>query len=146
MASFKIGLVYTGIVALDMKYAAESRDALLKKLSQLGHEVIVHDRPVMESNEGLSAAATMRKADVNLLVVLVGTFTQDPVMTNLVQNVNVPVVLWAVPEVALKGPPGGPSNSGGLVGAIMNASALSKMGMRFKVIFGEPTEIGRAHV
>ncbi len=140
MASFKIGLVYTGIVALDMKYAAESRDALLKKLSQLGHAVIVHDRPVMESNEGLSAAAAMRKADVDLLVVLVGTFTQDPVMTNLVQNVNVPVVLWAVPEVALKGPPGGPSNSGGLVGAIMNASALSKMGMRFKVIFGEPTD------
>jgi L-fucose isomerase-like protein len=140
MTSFKIGLVYTGIVALDMKYAAESRDALLKKLIQLGHEVIVHDRPVMESNEGLSAAAAMRKADVDLLVVLVGTFTQDPVMTNLVQNVNVPVVFWAVPEVALKGPPGGPSNSGGLVGAIMNASALSKMGMRFKVIFGEPTD------
>jgi L-fucose isomerase-like protein len=140
MASFKIGLVYTGIVALDMKYAAESRDALLKKLGQLGHKVIVHDRPVTESNEGLSAAAAMRKADVDLLVVLVGTFTQDPVMTNLVQNVNVPVVFWAVPEVALKGPPGGPSNSGGLVGAIMNASALSKMGMRFKVIFGEPTD------
>jgi L-fucose isomerase-like protein len=140
MASFKIGLVYTGIVALDMKYAAESRDALLKKLGQLGHKVIVHDRPVTESNEGLSAAAAMRKADVDLLVVLVGTFTQDPVMTNLVQNVNAPVVFWAVPEVALKGPPGGPSNSGGLVGAIMNASALSKMGMRFKVIFGEPTD------
>jgi L-fucose isomerase-like protein len=140
MASFKIGLVYTGIVALDMKYAAESRDALLKKLGQLGHKVIVHDRPVTESNEGLSAAAAMRKADVDLLVVLVGTFTQDPVMTNLVQNVNVPVVFWALPEVALKGPPGGPSNSGGLVGAIMNASALSKMGMRFKVIFGEPTD------
>jgi L-fucose isomerase-like protein len=140
MASFKIGLVYTGIVALDMKYAAESRDALLRKLSQLGYEIVVHDRPVMESGEGLSAAAAMRKADVDLLVVLVGTFTQDPVMTNLVQSVHVPVVFWAVPEVALKGPPGGPSNSGGLVGAIMNASALSKMGMRFKVIFGEPTD------
>jgi len=49
-------------------------------------------------------------------------------------------VFWAVPEVALKGPPGGPSRSGGLVGVIMNASALSKMGMRFKVIFGEPTD------
>jgi L-fucose isomerase-like protein len=140
MTPFKTGLVYTGIAALDMKYAAESRDALLKKLRKLGHEVVVHLPPVMDSAEGLSAAAAMRKADVDVLVVLVGTFTQDPVMTNLVQNVHVPVVFWAVPEVALKGPLGAPSNSGGLVGAIMNASALSKMGMRFKVIFGEPTD------
>lgn len=140
MTSFKLGLVHTGIAALDMKYTQECRDSLLRKLSQLGHEIVTHDRPVIESGEAFSAAERMRRADVDLLVVLVGTFTQDPVMTNLVQNVKVPVVFWAVPEVALKGPPGGPSRSGGLVGAIMNASALSKMGMRFKVLFGEPTD------
>jgi L-fucose isomerase-like protein len=140
MASLKLGLVHTGIAALDIKYAEECRDSLLRKLSQLEHEIITHDRVVVDSSEALSAAERMRRADVDLLVVLVGTFTQDPVMTNLVQNVKVPIVFWAVPEVALKRPRGGPSESGGLVGVIMNASALSKMGMRFKVIFGEPAD------
>jgi len=140
MASFKLGLVHTGIAALDMKYADVSRNSLLRKLSQLGHEIVTHDPAVVDSSEALSAAERMRRGDIDLLVVLVGTFTQDPVMTNLVQNVKVPVVFWAVPEAALKGPLGGPSRSGGLVGVIMNASALSKMGMRFKVIFGEPTD------
>jgi len=140
MALLKLGLVHTGIPALDIKYADDCRDSLLRKLSQLGHEIVTHDRAVVDSGEALLAAERMRRADVDLLVVLVGTFTQDPVMTNLIQNVKVPVVFWAVPEVALKGPPGGPSRSGGLVGIIMNASALSKMGMRFKVVFGEPTD------
>jgi len=140
MGSFRLGLVYTGIAALDMKYAEECRNVLLKKLKELGHEIVTYDRGVVDSAEALHAAERMRTADVHLLVILVGTFTQDPVMTNLVQNVSVPVVFWAVPEVALRGPPGGPSNSGGLVGVIMNASALSKMGMRLKVIFGEPSD------
>jgi L-fucose isomerase-like protein len=140
MESLKLGLVHTGIAALDIKYAEDCRDSLLKNLRQLGHEIVAHDRIVVDSSEALSAAERMRRADVDLLVVLVGTFTQDPVMTNLIQNVRVPVVLWAVPEVALRRPPGGPSESGGLVGVIMNASALSKMGMRFKVIFGEPAD------
>ena len=140
MTSFKLGLVHTGIAALDIKYADDCRDSLLRKLSQLGHEIVTHDPAVVDSGKALSAAERMRRADIDLLVILVGTFTQDPVMTNLVQNVKVPVVFWAVPEVALKGPPGGASRSGGLVGVIMNASALTKMGVRPKVIFGEPTD------
>jgi len=84
MASFKLGLVHTGIAALDMKYADDSRDSLLRELSHLGHEIVTHDRAVVESSEGLSAAERMRRGDIDLLVVVVGTFTQDPVMTNLV--------------------------------------------------------------
>jgi len=136
----KVGLVHTGIPALDIEYADRSRDALFRKLKELECDIIGYERAVVESGQALAAAESMRKADVDLLVVLAGTFTQDPVMLNIVQNVNAPVVLWAVPEPAIKDSPGGLTRSGALVGTIMNSSAMTKMGMRFKVIFGEPTD------
>jgi len=45
-SAFRIGLLHTGSPFLDIEYADECRNELLKKLKELGHEIITDDHAV----------------------------------------------------------------------------------------------------
>ncbi len=133
---FKVGFVVTGIEALNLDAAAHAGKAAERQLRQAGLDLVTVEGVVTDTAAAREAAERLKREDVGMLLVLVGTFTQDPVFLELHGRLGTPTLLWAIPEDGLFEVPNKEVDMGSLVGAMMNASALRKMGAKYRLVFG----------
>lgn len=106
-------------------------------LQTLDLELVISDQLVTNPETALSAANAFRSAGVDLLISLCGSFTWDNMPVRVAQELNVPLVLWAVPEPAMHG---GRLEANSLVGVTTNAAALKRMGYKYKFVYGFPDD------
>jgi L-fucose isomerase-like protein len=85
----------------------------------------------------MEAVARFKEAGVDLLVSLVGSFTWDNMPVRVAQELNVPIILWGVPEPPMEG---GRLEANSLVGVTMNAAALKRLGFQYKFVYGFPDD------
>lgn len=78
-----------------------------------------------------------RRAAVDLVVVMIGAFSGDGVSTRLADQLNVPVLLWALPEPPFNGER---LVSNALVAATMNNAALKRLGHKVHFVYGDIDE------
>ncbi len=135
----KIGFVSTASPLLNIELAKKNISIMLKTLQSMKAKIVAIQDLVTSSKEARLAAEKLGRADLDLLVIFLSTFTEDPIISNLTER-SIPTVLWAIPEPNLEERLGGEPESGSLVGLMMNASALAKADRRFKVVFGKPDD------
>ncbi|MCC6958104.1 MAG: L-fucose/L-arabinose isomerase family protein [Anaerolineales bacterium] len=112
---------------------AQAREAL----SKLDMKIIPSERLVYNPSGAMEAAATFKAAGIDLLISLVGSFTWDNMPVRVAQELNVPIILWGVPEPPMHG---GRLEANSLVGVTMNAAALTRLGFQYKHVYGFPND------
>jgi L-fucose isomerase-like protein len=106
-------------------------------LEKLDLTLAPFDHLVVNPPSALAAAALFKDAGVDLLISLVGSFTWDNMPVRVAQELNVPILLWGVPEPPMMG---GRLEANSLVGVTMNAAALKRMGFQYKFVYGFPED------
>jgi len=106
-------------------------------LQALEAEVVVAERLVVDPASAEAAAAQFLASGVDLLVSLCGSFTWDNMPVRVTQELNVPILLWGIPEPEMAG---GRLEANSLVGVTMNAAALKRLGQQYKFVYGLPTD------
>jgi L-fucose isomerase-like protein len=138
MPKVKIGFAVTALPPYyDTKYARKNADEILKHLESLDVEVLEAESLVTSWQEAKATAEKFRKENVDLLLILCGTFTLDDLLTAIVKEIDVPLMIWAIPEPPLKG---GPLPCGSLLAAVMNGSAIRRMGKHYDFLYGKPND------
>jgi L-fucose isomerase-like protein len=90
------------------------------------------------SAEDIDAAAKkFRSAEVDVLFIVIGAFGGDINAVALAEKLDVPILLWALPD-----PPfdGGRLMSNALVAATMNCAALKRMDYSVQFVYGAETD------
>ena len=87
--------------------------------------------PIGEAAEGTAAAQSLREAELDLLVVLQATFADATVLQALVEGVDAPLLLWALPEE----PTGGRLRLNSLCGVNLGAFALRQGGRKPQYLY-----------
>jgi len=122
----------------DAHWADDIARRSLASLESLGLRVISTDRLVTSKDDAADAARLFRREEVDIMVLQNGTFALGDLAVDLAQKLQVPIVLWAVPEPSLGNRSQLRSNS--LCGAMMNASALKKTGRNYQFFYGLPED------
>jgi L-fucose isomerase-like protein len=107
-------------------------------LSNWDIELVSADSLVVNPDSALEAANKFKKAGVDALISMVGSFTWDNMPIRVVQELKkLPIILWGVPEPPMAG---GRLEGNSLVGVTMNSAALERLGYSRKFIYGFPED------
>jgi len=92
---------------------------------------------IITESDAQQAVVKFKNEDIDLLLIQNCTFSFGGLSLTLTEDLDVPLVIWAVPE-----PPfdGGVLRSNSLCATMMNSSIFKKVGKDFKFIFGAPNE------
>jgi L-fucose isomerase-like protein len=134
-ARIKIGFVVLGTTALDATEARAMVEASTGAIRSLDADVVSAGDVVTTREEQGAASRALKEGGVDMMIVQIGTWTPDFLAIAMVKDVDVPLLLWAVPEELRGGFP-----VGRLVGLTQVGGVLSKLGKRFRVIYGNPDD------
>jgi len=135
----KLGLVGLGRVQFDMEHARQEYRATRKVFAELaGVELFALDELVTSPTETTSAAGQLKRAGVELLVVQLATFTDASLITALFADLNLPTILWALPEPSIGD--GGRLRLNSLCGVNLAAYTLTSAGRKFSYVYGSPSD------
>ncbi|MGQ9683689.1 MAG: L-fucose/L-arabinose isomerase family protein [Anaerolineae bacterium] len=132
-----IGLMVTAAEHFPYERPRELQAQAAAALRSVNADVIVADELVTNPATAEAAAVRFQESRIDLLVTLCGSFTWDNMPTRVAQELNVPIVLWGIPEPPMVG---GRLEANSLVGVTMNAAALKRLGHRYKFVYGMPEE------
>ncbi|MEM3062978.1 MAG: L-fucose/L-arabinose isomerase family protein [Nitrososphaerota archaeon] len=141
MKNFKVGLIVTGEEVLDTSYGLNIAEKVCKLLKEDGINIFKIDEIVTNFSKAREIEERIRENKIDTLIILLGTFTEDPVTLTLANSIEGPIILWAIPEPKIYEELEKEVSSGSLVGAMMNASALKKVGKKFIFIYGEVEKV-----
>ncbi len=129
----RIGIIVTGEEALDKESPRRAFNAVIKKIDILNIEKIIFKETLSNSNISKKACKYFSENNVDVLLVVAGTWTQDNFLIDVTKFLNCPIIFWSPPDpLGVKYP-----STGALVGAIQNGGVLSKMGKKVKIILDD---------
>lgn len=125
----RIGLA---VIRHPFEEGAEKAPRLLEEArSALGFAEVTVAPEVCESDSTARAAGkAFRDADVDLVVAVFATWSSDAVATRVLDFVNVPMLIWALPAV----------NTGSICGAHQLTAVLTELGLRYHFVYGRLDE------
>jgi len=129
-----VGVVVTGSEALKSEKGANIYEYMVDKISSLGVEVVGFDKPISQG-AGVSKQASLffSKNNVDLLLVIEGTWTYDNLLIDVTKFLNCPIIFWATPETFNVPFP----QTCTLVGITQTCGTLVKMDKKIKVILDD---------
>ncbi len=125
--------------------ASASRLAnMAEEISQTGEmmsqlqpaQIVQPDEVVTSMRQAEEAVEKLKKENIDLLLIQVLTYAADELTARIVNGIDVPLLLWGVPEPLLKGN----IKSGGLVGYVQTAGVVTKLGRDYKFLWGSPDD------
>src|SRR5690242_16947205 len=135
----KLGLVGLGRVQFDMEYARQEYRATRKALLEIaGAELLAVEELATTPVDAVAAARQLKAAGAEMLVVLLATFTDASLVTAFFSEVNLPTLLWALPEPSIGD--AGRLRLNSLCGVNLAAYTLTSAGRNFKYTYGAPTD------
>ena len=131
MVSLKIGFATVASVYEAGVDEAESwMDSAVKNLQKKGVEVIAA-KPVLTDQSNLKEVVNQLKDEnIDLLVVLNGTWAADSLQFELIKNIVKPILLWALPY----------PKTYSLASVLHLSSILKELGIYFKYVYGSPED------
>ncbi len=103
-------------------------------LEKLGYGVLRPDGLLTEPEEAGEAAAGSGGKGADALIVQFSTFTDGRFLTNIVNALDLPLLVWSLPEPEV----GGRLRLNSLTGGNLAASILARLGRQFKVVYRLP--------
>jgi L-fucose isomerase-like protein len=130
----RLGLVCLARLTFEADLAAQwyvKAQAMVRGLE--GVQLVAIEKLVIEQSDAEAAMAELEAADIDLLVILSGTFALGGLAQRLAQSfAHIPLLLWAWPEPQEQT---GKLRLNSLVGAHVNASNLYKLGYRPSALY-----------
>ena len=105
-------------------------------LEKLGWSVLRPDALLTDPDEAGRAAAGYRDRGADALIVQFSTFTDGRFLTSILNELDLPMLVWSVPEPEV----GGRLRLNSLTGGNLAASILVRLGRRFKVVYRLPSD------
>ncbi len=137
MQRLRVGYACLARLSFDGEYAKQLFERSLKVLAAMDIELVhLGGLTVTEQDaEAMASHFTSEKVDVALIQY--GTFSLGSLMPLLAERLQVPIVLWGVPEPSLDGTR---LRSNSLCGINMNAHTLMRLGRKYETIFCLPED------
>lgn len=132
----RIGFVPIARPTFDTALAAAVTDQARHHLRSKGWELCGPDELVMDMATVLEATAELNDCPPDVLLLFQATFADSTMTMALAETMNVPLLLWAVPEA----PSGGRLRLNSLCGINLSAFSLKEAGRRFRYVYAGPED------
>lgn len=120
----------------DIEYAKEVSDMARKHLLQMPVRLEGQGELITDLQSAQVIARSLGADPPDMLLIFQATFADSTMITALVEKIDAPLLLWAVPE----GHSGGRLRLNSLCGINLAAHALTRAGYRYKTIFAPPDD------
>ena len=124
----RLGLI---VVASPLEVGADEGPALLKRgreaFGEMGMELCPHETPVTDVREAIHAGRVFYERRVHALCVLAPSWFEDYLMLDMLEECDVPVVLWARPGM----------ETGSLCGTQQLGFVLNRLSRPCKMLYDE---------
>ena len=132
----KVGFVTVASGELNLSYVEKLTGKIKDRLRTYRINIIETEDIVTNLNLGWRTIKELKEKNIDLLLIVCGTWAPDFLVSNMAKHLEVPLIMWAPPE---------PLNAeelpeiGSLVGLTQTAGVLVKLGSWVKPIF-DPVE------
>lgn len=145
LAAFRVGFVPLARTTFDLSLASEITDTARLALRQSGLTLVGPESLVTDLEEATAAANGLAAQAIDLLVVLQATFADSTMVLRLAEAVDVPLLLWAVPEARS----GGRLRLNSFCGVNLAAHALKRHAHRYDYLYApadDPQGLDQVHL
>jgi len=136
MEQGKVVLMGVARPGFDTGLAARVYQESVELLERLGYQLVRSDGLVTDPDEAGRLAAGYRAAGADALILQFSTFTDGRFLTSIAGELDLPLLIWSVPEPEV----GGRLRLNSLTGGNLAASLLARLGRRFKFLYRLPSE------
>ena len=133
----KVGFVTVASGELNLSYVKKLTGKIKDRLRTYRINIIETEDIVTNLNLGWRVIKEFKRENIDLLLIVCGTWAPDSLVSNIARHMTVPLLMWAPPE---------PLNAeklpeiGSLVGLTQTAGVLVKLGNWLKPIFDSAEE------
>ncbi len=138
MDKLRVGYACLARLSFDGEYAAGLFERSAAVLAGMDIELIRMDGLTVTEEDAEEMAAHFNREKADVAVIQYGTFSLGSLMPLLADRLQVPIVLWGVPEPSLNGTR---LRSNSLCGINMNAHTLMRLGRKYEAIFCLPEDV-----
>ena len=137
MEKLRVGYACLARLTFDGEYAGQLFRQSLEVLEGMDIEVVHMDGLTVTEEDAELMAAQFNREKVDVVLIQYGTFSLGSLMPLFAERLQVPIVLWGVPEPSLNGTR---LRSNSLCGINMNAHTLMRLGRKYEAIFCLPED------
>jgi L-fucose isomerase-like protein len=120
----------------DIEFAKEVSDVSRKHLSQLPINLDSQAELITDLQSAQNIAHSLAADPPDMLLIFQATFADSTMTTALVEKIDAPALLWAVPEEHV----GGQLKLNSFCGINLAAHALTRAGQRYETVFASPDD------
>ena len=131
-----IGFVPVARPTFDIPLATSVTDRVRLRLVDAGFTLIGPQGLVTSLEDAAEAAHHLAENPPDLLLVFQATFADSTMVMQLVETVDAPILLWAIPEA----PTGGRLRLNSLCGINLDVHALTRAGFSYNTIYAPPDD------
>lgn len=130
----KIGILPLGRPTFDVPYANEKLAAMLAALDATGHDIVGPVELLFDGEETIAAIEQLQTENIEQLLLLQVTFTDASMTVEAANAFDVPISIWAVPELRI----GGRLRLNAFCGLNLASHALGLNGREFSWLYINP--------
>lgn len=134
----KVGFMVVCQKLYPFKKAREFANIAVKELEKRGLSIIASQETVFDIPNAQRIARELWSRDVDLLIIFIGTWFEEPTLIAAVQEVkDLPLLIWGIPMYLEEGVK---ESTGSLPAAAIVRVTLEEMGRKFKFVVGLPSD------
>ena len=96
-------------------------------LEKLNLELVVAKDVVCDDKTVAAAMSKFKEKEIDLLCLIEATWSEDYLVTDMLRQIDVPVIIWALPGI----------HTGSLCGSQQLCSVLKELDMKYKFVYGD---------
>ncbi len=131
-----LGFIPIARPTFDMGLAYDQTQAVHAQLQQAGFTIIGLPELVLDLEELEEKAQELQSATLDLLVMVQASFADSTMVTQLVELVNAPLLMWALPEERV----GGRLRLNSFCGINLAAHGLKRRELTYDYVYAEPSD------
>lgn len=124
----KIGL---GVIVSPLEVGANEAPGIRRKaisnFKKLNIDLVIFDGIIQDEKTAKEAGKEFRKKEIDLICIILGTWIEDHLVMDLLEEIDVPLIAWALPDI----------HTGSLCGSHQICSVLKELGRTYKFAYGE---------
>jgi L-fucose isomerase-like protein len=134
MSDSRLAFLSIARPTFDTDFAMEKTEAARSQLLQAGMDLAGPEGMVMDTGQVKESVQELRGNPVDLLVIFQATFADSSMVKTIAEELDVPLLLWAVPEPHT----GGRLRLNSFCGINLAGQALTRAGFWYEYVYADP--------